>query len=140
MRASVLIAAISAAVLVFAADAAFAQTSAPQTSAPMSKSALHQQDRDACEKQVSRFQADAFLECVAKREAARKAEERAVKRAKTTRDFEAAAKGHDDLVKERLALSEQERVKRVACRKQASDQKLHFAKRLRFIEKCVAAK
>jgi hypothetical protein len=142
MRYSVSIAAISAVLLVFAAGAAVAQTSAP-----MSKSALRQQDRAECAKQVDQHQANAFLECMASREATRKSaeqkraeEERAAKRAKATRNFEAAAKGHDDLVKERLALSERERVKRVECRKQASDQKLHFAKRLRFIEKCVAGK
>lgn len=144
MHTSISIVAISAALLVFTAGVASAQTTA---AAPMSKSALRQQDREACEKQVSRYQAEAFLECVANREAARKAdekkrtaEEHAAKRAKATQDFEKAAKVHEDLSKERLALSEQERVKRVACRKQAADQKLHFAKRLRFIEKCVAVK
>jgi hypothetical protein len=142
MRYSALIAATFAALLVFAADAVVAQTSAP-----ISKSALRQQDRDECSKQVNRYQGDEFLECVANREAARKAaekkraaEERAAKRAKATQDFEKAVKEHEDLNKERLALIEQERVKRIDCRKQATEQKLHFAKRLRFIEKCVETK
>ncbi len=34
----------------------------------------------------------------------------------------------------------QERVKRSECKKQAGEQKLHYLKRLRFIEKCFAAK
>jgi alpha-galactosidase/6-phospho-beta-glucosidase family protein len=142
MRYSVSIVAISAALIIFAADAVVAQTSAP-----MSKSALRQQDRDECAKQVTRYQGDEFLECVANREAARKAaekkraaDERAARRAKATQDFEKAVKEHEELSKERLAQIEQERAKRVDCRKQASDQKLHFAKRLRFIEKCVEAK
>ena len=142
MRYSISKAALSALLLVFAAQAAIAQTSAP-----MSKSALRQQDRDECAKQVTRYQGDEFLECVANREAARKAAEkkraaeaRAAKRATATQDFEKAAKEHENLNKERLALIEQERAKRLACRKQAAEQKLHFVKRLRFIEKCVAAK
>jgi hypothetical protein len=142
MRTSVSILAISAALLVVAADVVLAQTPAPVT-----KRELRQQDRDACSNQVTRYQGDQFLECVANREAARKAaakkraaEERAAKRTKATQDFEKAAKEHDDVNKERLALIEQERVKRADCKKQAADQKLHFVKRLRFIEKCVAAK
>jgi hypothetical protein len=142
MRTSVPIAAISAALLIFAADAVFAQTSAP-----VSKAELRQQDRDACAKQVTRYQGDEFLECIANRETARKvaakkqaAEERAAKRAKATQDFEKAAKAHEELNKERLALIEQERVKRAGCKRQAAEQKLHFVKRLRFIEKCVDAK
>jgi hypothetical protein len=142
MRTSVSIAAISAALLVFAANAVLAQTSAP-----LSKRELRQQDRAECSKQVTRYQADLFLECMANREATRKeaakkqaAEERAAKRSKATQDFEKTAKEHDALNKERLARIEQERVKRADCKKQAADQKLHFVKRLRFIEKCVAAK
>jgi hypothetical protein len=142
MRTSISIAAISAALLIFAADAALAQTSAPMT-----KRALLQQDRAECSKQVSRYQADLFLECMANRESARKAaakkqaaEEREANKKRATQDFETAAKEHDALNKERLAHIEQERVKRADCKKQAADQKLHFVKRLRFIEKCVAAK
>lgn len=143
MRYSVSILAIFAALLVFAGDAALAQAS----SAPMSKRALRQQDRDECSKQVTRYQADLFLECMANREAARKAaakkkaaEERAANKKSATQNFEATAKEHEAVNKERLALIEQERVKRAECKKQAAEQKLHFAKRLRFIEKCVAAK
>ncbi len=144
MRTSISIAAISAALLVFAADVVLAQ--AP-TSPPLTKRELRQQDRVECSKQVTRYQADLFLECMTNREAARKAaaknqaaEERAAKRAKATQDFEKTVKEHQALNKERLAQIEQERVKRADCKKQAADQKLHFAKRLRFIEKCVAAK
>ena len=89
MRTSISIAAISAALLIFAADAVLAQTSAPMT-----KRALRQQDREECSKQVSRYQADLFLECMANREAARKAaakkqaaEERAAKQAKGDAGF-----------------------------------------------------
>ena len=142
MRYSISIVAMSAALLVFVADTVLAQTSAP-----MSRRALRQQDREECSKQVTRYQADLFLECMANREAARKAaakkqavEERAAKRAKATQDFEKAAKEHEERNKARLVLIEQERVKLADCRKQAADQKLHFAKRLRFIEKCVEAK
>jgi hypothetical protein len=113
----------------------------------LTKRELRQQDRDACSKDVTRYQADKFLECMANRESARKAaakkqaaEERAAKRTKATQDFEKTAKEHEAVNKERLALIEQERIKRADCKKQAGDQKLHFAKRLRFIEKCVAAK
>lgn len=142
MRTSISIATICAALLVFAADAAMAQSSAP-----ISKRELRQQDRDACSKQVTRYQADEFLECMASREAVRKAaakkqaaEERAAKRAKATQDFEKAAKEHEERNKARLVLIEQDRVKLVDCRKQAADHKLHFAKRLHFIQTCVAAK
>jgi hypothetical protein len=142
MRYSLSVAAISAALLVFAVDAVLAQTSAP-----MSKRALRQQDRDECSKQVTRYQADLFLECMADREAARKAaakkkaaEERAASKQKATQNFEATAKQSEAVNKERLALIEQERAKRADCKKQAADQKLHFVKRLRFIEKCVEAK
>jgi translation initiation factor 2 alpha subunit (eIF-2alpha) len=142
MRTSASILAISAALLVFAADAAMAQTSAP-----MSKRELRQQDRAECSKQVTRYQADLFLECIANREAARKAtakkqaaEKREANKKKATQNFEATAKENEAVNKERLALVEQERVKRADCKKQAADQKLHFVKRLRFIEKCVAAK
>jgi hypothetical protein len=143
MRHSVSILAISVALLVIAGDAALAQTS----SAPMTKRELRQQDRAECSKQATRYQADLFLECMANREAARNeaakkqaAEERAAKRTKATQDFEKTAKEHEAVNKERLTLIEQERVKRADCKKQAADQKLHFAKRLRFIEKCVATK
>jgi hypothetical protein len=142
MRTSLSIAAISAALLIFAADAALAQTSTPMT-----KRELRQQDRDECSKQVTRYQADLFLECIANRESARKAaakkqaaEQREANKKKATQNFEATAKEHETVNKERLTLIEQERVKRADCKKQAADQKLHFAKRLRFIEKCVAAK
>ena len=144
MRFSLSIIATTVALLVFAGDAVTAQTAAP---APMSRSALRQQDRDACSKQVTRYQADEFLECMADRAAARKAaakkqaaEERAANRKKATQDFEATVKEHEALNKERLALIEQDRARRTDCKKQAADQKLHFVKRLRFIEKCVAAK
>jgi hypothetical protein len=142
MRTSVSIAAISAALLVFAASAVLAQTSVP-----LSKRELRQQDRAECSKQVTRYQADLFLECMADREAARKAaakkkaaEERAANKQKATQNFESTAKEHEAVNKERLARIEQERVKRADCKKQAADQKLHFVKRLRFIEKCVEAK
>lgn len=143
MRISVSIVAMFVALLVFAGDAVLAQAS----SVPMSKRALRQQDRDACSKQVTRYQADLFLECMASRESARKAvakkqaaEERAANKKSATQNFEATVKEHEAVNKERLALIEQERVKRAECKKQAAEQKLHFAKRLRFIEKCVAAK
>jgi hypothetical protein len=96
--------AISVALLVFAADAALAQ-------APMTKRALRQQDRAECSKQVNQHQANAFLECMATREAARK-------------EAAAAAKS----------------AKRAECKKQADELNLRLAKRLRFILKCSAAK
>jgi len=111
MRTSVSIIAMSVTLLVLAADAATAQTAAP---APMSKSALRQQDRAECTKQVTRYQADLYLMCLANREAARKA----------------AAKKQ----------AAEERAKLADCKKQAAAQKLHFAKRLRFIETCFVAK
>jgi hypothetical protein len=106
MRRSISIAAVSAALLIFAADAALAQ--AP---AALSKRALRQQDRAECAKQVNQHQANAFLECMASREAARK-------------QAAAAAKG----------------VKKAECNKQADERNLRLAKRLRFVMKCTAAK
>jgi hypothetical protein len=96
--------AISVALLVFAADAALAQ-------ATMSKRALRQQDRAECSKQVNQHQANAFLECMASREAARKEAASAAKAAKSAE-----------------------------CKKQADERNLRLARRLRFIVKCTAAK
>jgi hypothetical protein len=45
-----------------------------------------------------------------------------------------------ELTETRPAEVAQERVKPPDCKKQAAEQKLHFVKRLRFIEKCFAAK
>ena len=104
MRYSGSLAAISAALLIFAADAASAQSL-------MAKRLLHQQDRAECSKQVDRHQANAFLECMMAREAARKEAAAAVKAAK-----------------------------RAECKKQADERNLRLAKRLRFIVKCTAAK
>ena len=104
MRYPVSIAAISAALLVIAADAASAQS-------PMSKRALRAQDRAECSKQVNQHQANAFLECMTNREAARK-------------QVAAAAKA----------------AKRAECKKQADERNLRLAKRLRFIVKCTAAR
>ena len=151
MRFSASAFAISVALLMFAGDAvmfsgdaALAQTAAP---APMTRRALRQQDRDECSKQVTRYQADLFLECMTNREAARKAaakkkaaEALAVKRQKAEQEFNATVKAHEDWNRKRLELIAQERAKRADCKKQAADQKLHLAKRLRFIEKCIAAK
>lgn len=106
MRTSVSIAAVSVALLVFAANAALAQTSAP-----MSKRALRAQDRAECSKQVNQHQANAFLECMTAREAARK-------------EAAAAAKA----------------AKRAECKKQADERNLRLARRLRFIVKCTAAR
>jgi hypothetical protein len=112
MRFWIPIVAMSVALLVFAADAATAQTASPApTNAPMSKRALRQQDRDACSRQVAQTEANKFLECMANREAARKAEAAALKTAK-----------------------------RAECKKQADERNLRLVRRLRFIEKCMAAK
>ena len=105
MRTSISIA-ISAALFVFAAN-----TASAQTAATLSKRALRQQDRVECSKQVNQHQANAFLECMASREAARK-------------ESAAAAKS----------------AKRAECKKQADERNLRLAKRLRFILKCSAAK
>lgn len=77
----------------------------------MSRSALRQQDRDECSKQVTRYQAELFLECMANREAARKAVAGTLKAAK-----------------------------RAECKKQADERNLHYVTRLRFVKKCAAAK
>ena len=106
MRSSVSVIVISAVLLVFATDVVFAQTSAP-----MSKRALRQQDRAECSKQVNQHQANAFLECIADREAARKAAAATAKAAK-----------------------------RDECKKQADERNLRLARRLRFVVKCTGAK
>jgi hypothetical protein len=77
----------------------------------MSKRALRQQDRAECSKQVNQHQANAFLECMASREAARKEAASAAKAAKSAE-----------------------------CKKQADERNLRLARRLRFIVKCTAAK
>src|SRR3974390_603726 len=71
MRSSVLFIAMS--VAIFAVTSSMAQTSAPAAPAPLSKRELRQQDRTECSKQVDRYQANQFLECMTNREAARKA-------------------------------------------------------------------
>ena len=73
--------AISLALLLFAGDAVTAQTATPAlpTSAPLSKRALRQQDRQECTRHVvelniaKRNQADVIRKCMADRQAARKA-------------------------------------------------------------------
>jgi hypothetical protein len=107
MRTSVSIA-VSVALLVFAADTATAQTPAP---APMSTRALRQQDRAECSKQVNQHQANAFLECMMNREAARKAAATTAKAAK-----------------------------RAECKTQADERNMRLARRLRFVVKCTGAK
>ncbi|HEY6024925.1 MAG TPA: hypothetical protein VIV34_12210 [Pseudolabrys sp.] len=136
--------AMSVALLVFAGAAVTAQTASP---APLSKRALRQQDREECSRQVTRYQADKFLECMANRQAARKAgakkkaaEELPAKREKAAQDFKALEKARVDWNKERLALIAQQRAKRADCKAQAKAQNLHYAKRLRFFEQCIAAK
>jgi len=152
MRSSVLFIAMSFAI--FAAASAMAQTSAPATSAPLSKRELRQQDLAECSKQVDRYHANEFLECVANREAARKtaakekkaeakkaaAAEIAVKREKAEQEWQAEQKARADWSQKRMQLLAEQRSKRADCKKQAAQQKLRFLARTEFLEKCIAAK
>ena len=126
-----------------------AQTSAPATSAPLSKRELRQQDRAECSKQVDRYHANQFLECMTNREAARKAaakEKKAaaaemdVKRKNAEQQWQAEQKARADWNQKRIELLAEQRAKRADCRKQAAQQKLRFVARTEFLEKCIAAK
>jgi hypothetical protein len=122
-----------------------------QTGAPLSKRALRQQDRVECSKQVNRTQANLFLQCMADREAARKAaakaeaaavkkkvaDERAAKRDKAEQAWKASEKARVEFNEKRLELAKQTALKQAECKKQATEQKLHFLKRHRFIENCI---
>jgi hypothetical protein len=146
MRSSLAFVSALVTLVLFAGSAAMAQTSAP-----LSKRALRQQDRMECSKQVNRTQADLFLQCMADRQAARKAaakaeaaaakkkaaDEKAAKREKAEQDWKASEKTRVEYNEKRLELAKQTAAKEADCRKQATDQKLHFLKRHRFIENCI---
>jgi hypothetical protein len=122
-----------------------------QAGATLSKRALLQQDRAECSKQVTRTQANLFLQCMMNREAARKAaakaeaaaakkkaaDERAAKREKAEQDWKASEKTRVEFNEKRLELAKQTALKQADCKKQATEQKLHFLKRHRFIEDCL---
>lgn len=147
MRTSVLSIAMS--IAIFTVTSAMAQTSAP-----LSKRELRQQDRAECSKQVDRYHANEFLECMTNREAARKAAakekkaeakkaaaaEIAVKRQKADQQWQAEQKARADWNQKRMDLLAEQRAKRTDCRKQAAQQKLRFLARTEFLEKCIAAK
>lgn len=125
-----------------------AQTAPP---APLSKRALLQQDREECSKQINRTQANLFLQCITDRQAARKvaakaeaadakkkaADERVTKRQKAEQDWKALEKTRVEFNQKRIEMAKQTAAKEADCRKQATDQKLHFLKRHRFIENCI---
>ena len=139
---------VSVALLLFAGNAAMAQAA---TSTPLSNSALLQQDREECSKKVDRKHANLFLQCMMDRQAARKAaaqseaaaakkkaaEERAARREKAEQDWKALEKKRVEYNEKRIQLAEQVAAKQAACKKQATEQKLHFMKRHRFIENCI---
>ena len=145
---------IAMSVVIFAVTSPMAQTSAPATSAPLSKRELRQQDRAECSKQVDRYHANQFLECMTNREAARKAaakEKKAeakkaaaaemdVKRKNAEQQWQAEQKARADWNQKRIELLAEQRAKRADCRKQAAQQKLRFVARTEFLEKCIAAK
>jgi len=148
MRSSLAFVSAFVTLALFAGSAVMAQ---PAPSAPLSKRALRQQDTEECSKQVNRTQADLFLRCMTDRQAARKAsvkaeaaaakkkaaDERAAKRGKAEQDWKALEKTRVEYNEKRLELAKQTAAKQADCRKQATDQKLHFLKRHRFIENCI---
>ncbi len=144
MRSAIALCAVFAVAFVFGGDATLAQTTQP---AKLSSRVLLRQDSDECAKQADRHRLDLFADCMGKRQTERKAAakqkaaaDRAAKRKTRKQYLDDAVRAHQELNEKRLAALAQERVKRSDCKKQAAEQKLHFVKRLRFIEKCFAAK
>jgi hypothetical protein len=86
-------------------------------------------DREAARKAAAKAEAAA-----AKKKAA---DERAAKREKAEQDWKASEKTRMEFNEKRLELAKQTALKQADCKKQATEQKLHFLKRHRFIEDCL---
>jgi hypothetical protein len=129
------------ALFAFGAGAALAQTSSPTPS----KRQQFRLDSDACAKEgVDRHRVDLFADCMSKKDAERKAaekqrraEEAAKHKAERTERFDAAMQANRETNLQRIEQEKAARARREDCKKQAKEQKLHFMKRLRFIENCV---
>jgi hypothetical protein len=129
------------ALFAFTAGGVQAQTSSPT----VSKRQQFRQDSDACAKEgIDRHRVDLFADCMSKKDAGRKAaekqrraEEAAKRKAQRTERFEAAMQANRETNLLRIEQEKAARARREDCKKQAKEQKLHFMKRLRFIENCV---
>lgn len=87
-------------------------------------------DREAARKAAAKAEAAAVKKKVA--------DERAAKRDKAEQAWKDSEKTRVEFNEKRLELAKQTALKQAECKKQATEQKLHFLKRHRFIENCIA--
>lgn len=119
-----------------------------QTSTPLSKRELRQQDSQECAKQATqqniakRNQAEFIRKCMADRQAERKAaakkqssDESRSKKGMAAEEWAAIMEVRN---RERREELERQAAKRADCNKQANQQKLRLKERRSFVKKCVA--
>jgi hypothetical protein len=145
MRHSVVLIAMSLALLVFAGDAVFAQTDLTRAD----KRLLRKQDEQECRRQAGhqdilrRNLAEFVRSCMAERQGERKAaekkeaaEQRRIKRGMAAEEWAEIQKVRNQERREQL---ERQAAKRAECSKQANEKKLRLKDRRSFIKRCVAS-
>ena len=142
MRHSVVLIAMSLALLVFAGDAVFAQTDLTRAD----KRVLRKQDEQECRRQAGhqdilrRNLAEFVRKCMAERQGERKAaerkeaaEQRRIKRGMAAEEWAEIQKVRNQERREQL---EQQAAKRAECNRLANEQKLRLRERRSFIKMC----
>ena len=142
MRHSVVLIAMSLALLVFAGDAVFAQTDLTRAD----RRVLRKQDEKECLRQAGhqdilrRNLAEFVRKCMAERQGERRAmekkeaaEQRRIKRGMAAEEWAEIQKVRNQERREQL---EQQAAKRAECNRLANEQKLRLRERRNFIKKC----
>lgn len=142
MRHSVVLIAMSLALLVFAGDAVFAQTDLTRAD----RRVLRKQDEQECRRQAGhqdtlrRNLAEFVRKCMAERQGERKAaekkeaaEQRRIKRGMAAEEWAEIQKVRNQERREQL---EQQAAKRADCNRLANEQKLRLRERRNFIKMC----
>ena len=142
MRHSVVLIAMSLALLVFADDAVFAQTDLTRAD----KRVLRKQDEQECRRQAGhqdilrRNLAEFVRSCMAERQGERKAaekkeaaEQRRIRRGMAAEEWAEIQKVRNQERREQL---EQQAAKRAECNRLANEQKLRLRERRSFIKMC----
>jgi hypothetical protein len=142
MRHSVVLIAMSLALLVFAGDAVFAQTDLTRAD----KRVLRKQDEQECRRQAGhqdilrRNLAEFVRSCMAERQGERKAaekkeaaEQRRISRGMAAEEWAEIQKVRNQERREQL---EQQAAKRAECNRLANEQKLRLRERRSFIKMC----
>ena len=145
MRHSVVLIAMSLALLVFAGDAVFAQTDLTRAD----RRVLRKQDEQECLRQAGhqdilrRNLAEFVRKCMAERQGERRAaekkeaaEQRRIKRGMAAEEWAEIQKVRNQERREQL---EQQAAKRAECNRQANEQKLRMRDRRNFVKKCAGS-